>query len=82
MRKKGILICLIGVDGSGKTTHAKALVGELWAQHIKSRYVWNRYEPILIRPLMVAVKILLFRRKNVNSNCYMDYSIAKKRLFK
>ena len=38
--KKGLLICFMGIDGSGKTTLAKRLVEELTKHSIKCGYLW------------------------------------------
>jgi dTMP kinase len=38
--KKGIIICFMGVDGSGKTTLAKGLEKELSRTGYKCRYLW------------------------------------------
>ena len=38
--KKGLLICFMGIDGSGKTTLAKKLAAELTKHNIKCEYLW------------------------------------------
>ena len=78
---KGIFICFTGIDGSGKTTLAKALVDKLEENNIKSKYVYNRYKPIITRPLMVIARILFLRGKNILAN-YAEHSEAKRRIFK
>lgn len=45
---KGILICVMGVDGSGKSTAAHAAVDLLKQQGVDATYVWNRWEPRLV----------------------------------
>ena len=79
-KKKPFLVCFIGIDGSGKTTQAKALVRALEEHGIRSKYVWNRFEPRLTKPFMLAGKALFFRGKGMLQN-YAEYSNTKKRLF-
>jgi thymidylate kinase len=57
------LICFIGIDGSGKTTHAKLLVKELAKRGIKSKYSWTRGSPFFSKPLVSLFKGLLKIRK-------------------
>lgn len=38
--KKGLLICFMGIDGSGKTTLAKKLAEKLTKHNIKCKYLW------------------------------------------
>ena len=74
------LICFIGIDGSGKTTQAKALVQALDARGVKSRYVWNRSEPFLVKPFVTIAKALISPGKNMIQN-EREYSKTKMRLF-
>jgi dTMP kinase len=50
--KKNNLIVLTGIDGSGKTTQAHLLVESLRNYGINVSYVWGRWEPFLLRPLI------------------------------
>jgi len=69
--KKGILICFIGIDGSGKTTQAKAL-----AKVMKERYkakvnnAWVKFEPKMTKPFLAIARWLFFRKKDL----YDDYT--------
>ena len=79
---KNILICFIGMDGSGKTTHAKTLVKVMKEHGIKSKYVWNRFESsIVLRPFMIIAKVLFLHGKDMFDD-YIEYSYSKKKLFK
>jgi thymidylate kinase len=49
---KGRLIVFVGIDGSGKTTQAKILVRGLAEKGIRVAYVWCRWEPFFLRPLI------------------------------
>jgi len=55
------LICLIGVDGSGKTTLAKTFEKEANKIGLKYRYVWGNAQPIFIRPLRWLAHLTLLR---------------------
>lgn len=51
MRKK-YLIVFTGIDGSGKTTQAKLLVESLKQKGIQVSYVWARWVPLFLRPVI------------------------------
>ena len=46
------IICLSGVDGSGKTTLSKMLANELHKKGFNVSYVWMRYNHYLTKPLL------------------------------
>jgi len=50
--RRGSLIVFTGIDGSGKTTQAKLLVDSLNQDGLCVSYVWNRWEPFFLRPLI------------------------------
>lgn len=43
------IVCLTGIDGTGKTTCAQALAEALSVQGFSVEYVWLRWEPFLLR---------------------------------
>jgi len=49
---KECIICLSGIDGTGKTTLAKKLVDELSSSGIKCKYVWFRNARFLCLPFL------------------------------
>lgn len=49
--KRGRLIVLTGIDGSGKTTQAQMLVDTLREDGLRVSYVWTRWKQILVKPL-------------------------------
>lgn len=68
---RGILICLTGIDGSGKTTLAKSLNDSLNKNGCNSTYVYARVTPIFSRLLMiVGRKILMIGSKDI----FIDYN--------
>ena len=54
------LVCVVGIDGTGKTTHAKSLVKDLREHGIAVHYVWCRGVPKLFFPLLRLFKLLVF----------------------
>jgi len=52
-----ILICLIGVDGTGKTTQAKALLQQLRERGIRSKYVWLRFFHFFSIPILFLIRL-------------------------
>jgi len=74
-------ICFVGIDGSGKTTLSNNLVDSLSKNGVVSKYVWNRYTPILMKiPILIANK-LIFKNNELFTD-YKSYTNKKKGLFK
>jgi len=76
MYRKGNLICIIGIDGTGKTTIAKKIV-KLISKNNQSKYIHCRYYPILLMPCMLLAKVFLYRGVTAKSN-YSGYSKLKR----
>ena len=55
------LICLTGIDGSGKTTLARSLARTLDEQGIPATSIYGRTYPVLSRALMLLGRIILLR---------------------
>lgn len=51
------LICIVGVDGSGKTTLTDWLVDELTSNDVKSVQVWSRFRNYLSKPLLAITRL-------------------------
>ena len=49
---QGILICLLGIDGSGKSTQAQRLVAQLTDAGYAATYVWGGRRGLLTAPLV------------------------------
>jgi len=70
LRKRGLAICISGIDGSGKTTLARQLVDGLDAAGLPSRYLhlYQWYVNLFATPVLllynrhVGRKVLLFDR--------------------
>jgi thymidylate kinase len=52
------VICLIGIDGSGKTTHARKIISHLQQSGDKCRYVWFGTPYFLSYPFVVICRVL------------------------
>ncbi len=81
MTHKGVLICLTGIDGAGKTTLAKSLTESMKAKDIDAIYVYNRFKPVLMRIVFLIGKPLFLRKQNIFKD-YKKYSTSKKSLFR
>jgi len=79
MRQR-IFICFTGIDGGGKTTHARRLVAFLENQGIQSSYIRNRFQPVILKPFIKTGKALFLRNKDMFKD-YAEYYTAKKGLF-
>jgi hypothetical protein len=49
-------IHLAGVDGTGKTTQAKAVLTMLRSQGMRARYVWLRFPRLFCTPFLVYAR--------------------------
>jgi dTMP kinase len=55
-----VFICFTGIDGSGKTTQAKASIRYLTQEGYRCTYVWAAHRPVLSYFFYAATKILGF----------------------
>ena len=63
--KRKLIVCFAGIDGSGKTTVAKALYNSLCDAGISSHYMWcgwRGFESWLFKPVTAPTKNALVRR--------------------
>lgn len=77
---RGYLICIIGIDGSGKTTQAKKLAETLNIKGKNSKYVYGRIIPIFPRPFMFIGRKIFLKEDDLYNN-FKSYSHEKKKLF-
>lgn len=83
MTKRVMLICFMGIDGSGKTTLAKRINEKLKKRGVNSQYLYGRVVPIVSRFLMwIGRKYLLKRRKEDIFHNYSNYTRQKRKIFK
>jgi len=71
MRNRSFLICFTGVDGSGKTTHAKFLKEYLEEHGYSCRYVWGASRPFLSYFFFAFTRVLGYW-KHTKKNAYTD----------
>jgi len=67
MKNRALFICLTGIDGSGKTTQARSLVDWMKGHEITCRYVWNRFEPHMLKPFLLILNKIFMHKKAVSS---------------
>lgn len=80
-KREPFLACFAGIDGAGKTTQAQKLVSWLREYGIEGKYVWNKYEPWLLYPLMRVGRAFFLRGQDMFKD-YVSYHKTKKRVFK
>lgn len=68
------------MDGSGKTTLARAVGDELAARGRPVEYVYGRFQPVLTRPLLGLARRVLLRGSD-RSRAYGAYADRRRRLF-
>lgn len=79
--RDSILICFIGIDGSGKTTLANDLSNEMKDHGIKIRCVYGRFlSPMLGLLVTLVKKVLSLKGKNMDD--YAHRVAIKEQLFK
>jgi dTMP kinase len=61
--QQGFLICLTGADGSGKTTHARALVKYLREKGYSCKYIWGASRPVVSYVFFLSTRLLGFWKK-------------------
>jgi thymidylate kinase len=71
------LICITGIDGTGKTTLAKNVAGALQGRGERALYIYGRTYPLLSRLLMFLGRTL-FLRKSSPWKDYGQYTAQKK----
>ena len=81
-RDRNMIVAFTGLDGSGKTLQAKALVDSLAKDGIHSTYVWSRWSPLFLRPAIRLGKMLLGRKGNSEDEKYQSFLHGKRQLFR
>src|SRR3989304_10412862 len=71
MLKRGLLIALSGVDGSGKSTQIRLLQKRLRSVGIGSVWIRCRWRPILSFPLVILLRHLGFAKVHVTRYVYI-----------
>jgi thymidylate kinase len=71
------LICITGIDGTGKTTLARNSAAALREQGTPAIYIYGRTYPLLSRGLMALGRATMLRKKDMWSD-YRSYNSSKK----
>ena len=80
-RKKNLLICVCGIDGSGKTTLAKRLIASLRRHGVPTVYAWGSHQQFISRPLVALAQAIFLPRKKREKN-YREYERSISRSLK
>jgi len=75
--KQSVLICFIGIDGSGKTTLAKGLIADLKKNEIGVEYKWGKFKSSLLEFVIFIKNSLLVREKNWKKNYEKSLKVKK-----
>lgn len=70
---KNICVCLMGVDGSGKTTIAKAYLKHLEKSAEPVIHVWSRYRNYFSKPFLALMRVTGHNRKEVVDGVKIGY---------
>jgi thymidylate kinase len=76
-----MFIAFSGMDGSGKSLQAKALTDSLHKEGYRILYVWSRWSPFFLRPIIRLGRALLGRKGNSEDEQYRSFQKDKRRLF-
>jgi len=79
---QGHLICLTGVDGSGKSTHAKSLSKFLTSKGYPCKYVWGASRPVLSYFFFVFTRVFGFWKETKKDTFTDPLEYADRRLLK
>lgn len=81
MKRRGMLVCFIGLDGTGKTTLARHLEAVLRERSVSTRYVWHRFEPTILRPLTWLGRTLFLAGPKAQDD-YQRFKARRRALFR
>ncbi|MFC1682617.1 dTMP kinase [Candidatus Zixiibacteriota bacterium] len=76
-----MIIAFTGMDGSGKSLQAKALSDSLHDEGFHSHYVWSRWSPLLLRPLIGLGRMLMGGRGGSEDEMYKTFQQGKRKMF-
>ncbi len=79
-RSRSFLICFTGIDGSGKTTHAKSLKDFLNRKGYSCTYVWAASRPILSLTFFAFTRILGYWKETKKGEYTDPLEFAPERL--
>gem|GEM_PF-615991 len=69
LERKRVIVCLAGIDGSGKTSHAIKIVKRFKSMGIPCQYVWCNWVPKISYPIMGLIYLIRgYRRKDYHKS--------------
>jgi thymidylate kinase len=77
--RKGKLVLLLGLDGTGKSTQSRLLVEEARERGLLADSIWARWDPLLLSPLLRLRRIGVGGSGEIGSADYLSW---KRRLFR
>ncbi|NPV51549.1 MAG: thymidylate kinase [Candidatus Methanofastidiosum sp.] len=75
------LISFSGIDGAGKTTHAKYIRQVLRKHGIECDYVYGRLEPFILKPFIMIGRRIFLKERDMFKD-YRGYSYGKRKKIK
>jgi len=79
MKMKRVFICFVGMDGVGKTTNAKQLGNWMRRRGMEVEYIWNRFDPLLLKAVFIVARVLFLRGRSISRD-FSRYSQRKRKL--
>jgi thymidylate kinase len=76
-----IFVCFTGSDGSGKSTIARSIFYSVSQKNKKTRMIYGRYRPLLIKHLTALAKKLFLHSNDVTFSDYDGFLNARRSLF-
>lgn len=80
IRRKGMLISVSGMDGSGKSTLTESFVNLMQKRGVDFRRVYGNYEGYVLRPFRTVGRFMFLKNQDINKN-YINYYTTKRRAF-
>jgi thymidylate kinase len=75
--RRGVLICFVGLDGSGKSSHAKSLLSYLSARGYSCSYSWGGIKPFLSYFFLALTWLLRYWKEEQEGGEYSVNPIGK-----
>jgi thymidylate kinase len=75
---KGFFVCIMGIDGSGKTTLARNLIRRMGGRGVVFTYVWGKFESLLLILLIKIKNMFLIREKDWNKNYQRSRTLRRR----
>ena len=76
-----MFVCIVGMDGSGKTTLTAGVLQALQERGVPARYVYGRFQPRAMGLAFAVLGRFLLPGKRGTETTYSAYSRSRKRLF-